>query len=253
MKVCVLLLALLASSAQAASGSSWWLTQDQEGQRALKEGDPSRAARLFTDPQRRAYAQIKAQQYADAARSLAPLNDAESQYNRGNALARAGDLSSALSAYEAALKHANRPIRPCTVTRSTIAIWCSVSCRHGRGLNRGANPASHPRRIRTIASPQATDPIPLPSWPTLRKSANTQGSTNLKHSEGASRGGSRSPKVLIKIPRASTKANDPHRARPPRKGIKTRSGGRKSPSSRAGTPRHRPPAIATRASGAPPG
>ena len=106
MKASVLLLALLASSAQAGNWSSWWLTPDQEGQRALQDGDPSRAARLFTDPQRRAYAQIKAQQYADAARSLAPLNDVESQYNRGNALARAGDLSSALSAYDTALKRA---------------------------------------------------------------------------------------------------------------------------------------------------
>jgi Ca-activated chloride channel family protein len=105
-KASVLLLALLASSAQAGNWSSWWLTPDQEGQRALKDGDPSRAARLFTDPQRRAYAQIKAQQYADAARSLAPLNDVESLYNRGNALTRAGDLSSALSAYDTALKRA---------------------------------------------------------------------------------------------------------------------------------------------------
>jgi Ca-activated chloride channel family protein len=102
-KATVLLLALVASSAQA---SSWWLTPDQEGQRALKDGDPNRAARLFTDPQRRAYAQIEARQYADAARNLAPLNDAESQYNRGNALAHTGDLSSALSAYDNALKRA---------------------------------------------------------------------------------------------------------------------------------------------------
>jgi Ca-activated chloride channel family protein len=105
-KATVLLLALLASSAQAGDRPSWWLTPDQEGQRALKDGDPSRAARLFTDPQRRGYAQIEARQYADAARSLAPLNDAESQYNRGNALAHAGDLSSALSAYDSALKRA---------------------------------------------------------------------------------------------------------------------------------------------------
>jgi Ca-activated chloride channel homolog len=105
-KATVLLLALLASSAQAGDRPSWWLTPDQEGQRALKDGDPSRAARLFTDPQRRGYAQIEARQYANAARSLAPLNDAESQYNRGNALAHAGDLSSALSAYDSALKRA---------------------------------------------------------------------------------------------------------------------------------------------------
>lgn len=106
MKATVLLFALLASSAQAGDRSSWWLTPDQEGQRALKDGDPSRAAQLFTNPERRGYAQIEARQYADAARSLAPLKDGESQYNRGNALAHAGDLSSALSAYDGALKRA---------------------------------------------------------------------------------------------------------------------------------------------------
>jgi Ca-activated chloride channel homolog len=95
--------ALLASSAHA---GSWWLTPDQEAQRALEAGDATRAAQLFTDPQHRAYAQIKAKQYADAARRLEPFEDGESQYNRGNALARAGDLPAALSSYEAALKHA---------------------------------------------------------------------------------------------------------------------------------------------------
>jgi Ca-activated chloride channel homolog len=95
--------ALLASSAHA---GSWWLTPDQEAQRALQAGDATRAAQLFTDPQHRAYAEIEAKQYADAARRLEPFQDGESQYNRGNALARAGDLHAALSSYEAALKHA---------------------------------------------------------------------------------------------------------------------------------------------------
>jgi Ca-activated chloride channel family protein len=95
--------ALLASSAHA---GNWWLTPDQEAQRALEAGDATRAAQLFTDPQHRAYAEIEAKQYADAARRLEPFEDGESQYNRGNALARAGDLPAALSSYEAALKHA---------------------------------------------------------------------------------------------------------------------------------------------------
>jgi Ca-activated chloride channel family protein len=99
----LILAALLASSAHA---GNWWLTPDQEAQRALEAGDATRAARLFTDPQHRAYAEIEAKQYADAARRLEPFEDGESQYNRGNALARAGDLPAALSSYEAALKHA---------------------------------------------------------------------------------------------------------------------------------------------------
>ncbi len=103
MKNGLILAALLASSAHA---GNWWLTPDQEAQRALEAGDATRAARLFTDPQHRAYAEIEAKQYADAARRLEPFEDGESQYNRGNALARAGDLHAALSSYEAALKHA---------------------------------------------------------------------------------------------------------------------------------------------------
>jgi Ca-activated chloride channel homolog len=98
-----ILASLLASSAYA---GSWWLTPDQEAQRALDAGNPSRAAQLFTDPQHRAYAEIEAKQYAEAARRLEPLADPQSQYNRGNALARAGDLPAALSSYDAALKHA---------------------------------------------------------------------------------------------------------------------------------------------------
>lgn len=55
---------------------------------------------------RGAYDQIQAQRYGAAAKQLLQYPDPESQYNRGNALARAGDLPGALSAYEAALQAA---------------------------------------------------------------------------------------------------------------------------------------------------
>jgi Ca-activated chloride channel homolog len=98
--------ALLAARAQA-GWSSLWYRPDQQGEQALQAGDSKRAAELFTDPRRQAYAELRAQQYAAAAKRLAPLGDAESQYNRGNALARGGDLKAALGAYDAALKHAD--------------------------------------------------------------------------------------------------------------------------------------------------
>ncbi len=41
-----------------------------------------------------------------AAKLLAPFTDAQSEYNRGNALAQSGQLQAALAAYDAALKHA---------------------------------------------------------------------------------------------------------------------------------------------------
>jgi Ca-activated chloride channel family protein len=98
---------LLAGSAQAGSWSDLWYRRDQLGQHALQAGDPKRAAELFEDPRRQAYAQLEAGQNAAAATRLQPFTDAESQYNRGNALAKSGDLQAALNAYDGALRHAD--------------------------------------------------------------------------------------------------------------------------------------------------
>src|SRR5262249_36173208 len=75
-----------------------WLTPDQQGQRMLDAGDASGAAKQFQDPRLRAYADAKAGNYDSAVEQLAPMKDAESLYNRGNALARAGKLQEALGA-----------------------------------------------------------------------------------------------------------------------------------------------------------
>ena len=98
---------LLAGSAQASSWSDLWYRRDQQGQHALEAGDSKRAAELFADPRRQAYAQLQSEQYAAAAKRLEPFADADSQYNRGNALAKSGDLQGALNAYDGALKHAD--------------------------------------------------------------------------------------------------------------------------------------------------
>jgi len=82
-----------------------WHTADQRGQARLQQGDAAAAARTFADPRRKAYAELKAGDYAAASRDLAPLDDRDAHYNRGNALARAGDLPGALKAYDAALRH----------------------------------------------------------------------------------------------------------------------------------------------------
>jgi Ca-activated chloride channel family protein len=98
---------LLAGSAQASSWSDLWYRRDQQAQHALQAGDSKRAAELFADPRRQAYAELQSQQYAAAAKRLEPFADAESQYNRGNALAKSGDLQGALGAYDGALEHAD--------------------------------------------------------------------------------------------------------------------------------------------------
>jgi Ca-activated chloride channel family protein len=90
-----------------------WRTPDQQGQALLEAGDPAAAARRFEDPRRRAYADLEAGNYQDAAKLLAPFDDPESEYNRGNALAGTGQLQAALAAYDAALKQdpADKDIR----------------------------------------------------------------------------------------------------------------------------------------------
>jgi Ca-activated chloride channel homolog len=86
--------------------SDLWRTPDQQGQALLDAGQPAQAATRFHDPRRRAYADLEAGRQQEAARLLAPFADAQSEYNRGNALARSGQLQAALAAYDAALKQA---------------------------------------------------------------------------------------------------------------------------------------------------
>jgi Ca-activated chloride channel family protein len=101
-----LLLALAATHAHA-GGTAWvdlWRNADQRGQQLLRQGDAAAAAKTFVDPRRKAYAELQAGDYAQAARDLAGHDDSDDHYNRGNALAHAGDLPGALDAYDAALK-----------------------------------------------------------------------------------------------------------------------------------------------------
>lgn len=97
---------LLCGSSIAHADGGWsalWHTPDQRGEAALRAGDAAAAAAAYSDLRRKAYAQLKAGDYRGAAQSYAGFDDAEAHYNRGNALARAGDLQQALRAYDAAL------------------------------------------------------------------------------------------------------------------------------------------------------
>jgi len=84
--------------------SDLWRTPDQQGQAMLAAGEPLQAAARFHDSRWRAYADLEAARYRQAARLLAPFTDAGSEYNHGNALAGSGQLQAALAAYDAALK-----------------------------------------------------------------------------------------------------------------------------------------------------
>lgn len=99
------LLALLPSEpARADLWSNLWLTKDQQAARALAAGEAGKAADTFVDPGWRGTAAYQAGEFADAAQNFNQQDSADSWYNRGNALARQGELEAAIDAYRESLK-----------------------------------------------------------------------------------------------------------------------------------------------------
>ncbi len=90
--------------ARAAGIADWFARPDQQAARAFAAGEHGAAAELFADPDWRAAALYRSGDYAGAAAALEGRGDPESVYNRGNALARSGELAAALAAYEQVLE-----------------------------------------------------------------------------------------------------------------------------------------------------
>ena len=100
----VLLVVLLpAPRAQAFEWNDLWLRRDQRAYQALQEKNPGRAATLFDDPEWRGAAQFRSGEFEKSAATLSPVDSADGQYNRGNALAKGGKLQPAIEAYDRAL------------------------------------------------------------------------------------------------------------------------------------------------------
>ena len=96
----------VAPQAQAAGWEDLWSRPDQRGAAALAAGEAAEAQALFEDRRWRAAAAYRAGDYEAAADALAGLDDPDSLYNRGNALARTGRYEEALASYDAALEQA---------------------------------------------------------------------------------------------------------------------------------------------------
>ena len=80
-----------------------WARSEQQAARALERGDPASAAGVARDPLWKGGALYRNGQYEEAADAFVHSDETTAHYNRGNALARAGLLREALSAYDAAL------------------------------------------------------------------------------------------------------------------------------------------------------
>ncbi|MEO1081792.1 MAG: VWA domain-containing protein [Pseudomonadota bacterium] len=99
-----LLLILPSDESAAFEWRDLWLRKDQQGSRALAAGDAESAASLFRDPRWRGTAAYSGEDYELAAESFSSDESADGWYNRGNALAGAGNYEEAIAAYEKSLE-----------------------------------------------------------------------------------------------------------------------------------------------------
>lgn len=121
----LLLLALAFLPTAPARAFGWndlWLRPDQQAWRALQAQQPEQAAQLARDPALRGAAQYRQGDYAAAAADFARGKDAEADYNRGNALAKAQQYEQALAAYDAALAKAPG-LADAQANRDAVADW----------------------------------------------------------------------------------------------------------------------------------
>ena len=80
-----------------------WLNNNQRGAKQLDAGQAEQAAQLFTDPDWQAAALYRAGDYQAALEILENTQSADGYYNKGNTLAKLGDIPAAIEAYQQAL------------------------------------------------------------------------------------------------------------------------------------------------------
>jgi Ca-activated chloride channel family protein len=103
----LLLLVFLLPVAEPVYAFDWqdlWLTRDQQAQRQLDEGNAMEAGELFEDPVWQAVAKYRAGEYGPSAAGFSGQEDIDNLYNLGNAMARLGELETAIDAYEQVLE-----------------------------------------------------------------------------------------------------------------------------------------------------
>lgn len=80
-----------------------WKTKDQQAAEAFANEDHEVAAALFEEPGWSGAANYRAEDYESAVAAFSAINTPDGHYNRGNALALAGNYPEAIAAYDSAL------------------------------------------------------------------------------------------------------------------------------------------------------
>lgn len=102
-----LLVAPILATPQTSYAFGWndlWATADQQAAKAMSEGDMEKAQEIFEDPQWKASAAYRNEDYETAEQLYNNPATATDLYNRGNALAKAGKMEEAIQSYQQALK-----------------------------------------------------------------------------------------------------------------------------------------------------
>ena len=87
-------------------GDSWdslWLRDDQIAIRVLKQGEPEKAASLFTNKQWKSVANYRSGEYRPALDGFRKDPSSDGKYNQGNTLARLGEYKEAIYHYDQSL------------------------------------------------------------------------------------------------------------------------------------------------------
>ncbi|MFT5333612.1 MAG: Ca-activated chloride channel family protein [Halioglobus sp.] len=98
------MLIMTPDNAMAQNWDNWWLTADQQGQRALEGGDSAAAAELFDNPDWAGTAAYRKDDFEAAYKQFSKTQTASALYNQGNALAKGGKLEEAIDAYKESLE-----------------------------------------------------------------------------------------------------------------------------------------------------
>lgn len=128
--------------AQAFSWRDLWQRPDSQARAQLDAGHAAKAQALARDPALRGAAAYRAGDYKAAEEDFARRDDAQAQYNRGNALAKQQDYKQAIAAYEDALRQ-DPQLEDARANEKAIEDWLKQQQKQQRqnGQNGKQNPS----------------------------------------------------------------------------------------------------------------